>query len=817
MFNSFSPDRQSEPDLQDALYQSHQFLHWLMNITSKAVFWKDHNSVYLGCNRNFAISCGLGNPDEIVGLTDYDLPWPKEQADFYRKIDQMVIQSGQPRYHIIQLQTLANGRDVWIETSKTPLYDQKGQIIGVLGIEKNVHQRGERYVLSEAQINVGSWVWDEQSQLFQIDQTAKSILGLMGTGNTLTMTEFMRMVHPDDSFQVRQGVEALLNQRSTLYEKKYRIIQSNGAVRGVLVRGTAVYNSQIQSYQIGGTISDLSATMFGENTNDHRPDILEAITYSSQNLLSTSELDKIIPDVLGILGRAIGYNRVYLLKNNMLMPDNIVAKQTACWSAYADHTTKPKLRPAIFNYQAIGLEGWCKELQSGKVIYGLIDEFPAKEQHYLANQAVTSFIWLPVFCEGDWWGVLGFDDRAQQAPHFAEIEVLRNAAGAIGAAISQQQSQQAERDQRALAEALRDTARVLNSTLNLDEVLDRIFSEISNVVPHDSANIILVENRRARVVRSRRNPKSPFIIPTLSHEFAISTFPILQRMIATRDSIITTDPEQMPFSGTEWGMEWVRSYAGTPIQHKNKVIGFINLFGEKEGFFQQIHAERLHAFADQAAIAISNARLYEQAQELAALEERQRLARDLHDSVNQTLWTASMLSDVIPALWEQDPENGRNSLEKLRRLNQAALAEMRALLLELRPAAIITSNLGDLIEQLSAAVMSRKNIHIQLQLEGEAQLEPRIQIAIYRIAQEALNNIVKHSQATAVSIELNYDEQQVNLFISDNGSGFNLQNVRPSALGLQIMHERAEAIDAMLQISSAPTQGTKLFVRWIDK
>lgn len=800
----------------DIQHQLLQFVQSFLDISSRSVFWKDRHSVYRGCNRNFAKSAGLSDPGSVVGKTDYDLPWPREQAQFFRKIDRLVMSSGQPRYHIIQLQTGASGRNLWVDTSKIPLYDQAGDIIGVLGIEEAIHQSGERFLLSEKEIKVGCWEWNPVRERMVVDATTKAILGLAGADSSLSMIEFMRMVHPDDSVSVRNGMNGLLQQFFPLYEKQHRIIQPNGTVRWVQVRGSAIYDAQVQGPKIGGTISDLSAIAFSENEPEHRAAILEAITRSSQNLLATADLNNILPDILRILGRAIGYGRAYLLRNSEpeRLEGAIMAQQHACWATYDEYTATPKLQPARFTYEEIGLGGWLNELRAGQPIHGLLSEYPRREQRYLADQEVVSFIWIPVFCEGEWWGVLGFDDRMKRAPRQTEIEVLRNAAAAIGSAIAQHQSQQAEHEQRVLAEALRDTARVLNSTLNLDEVLDRILSEIGKVVPHEAGNVLLVEGEQARIVRTRTAPQSSFRTLELERDFSVTAFPVLKRMMETGKSLIAGQQEQVPFADTSWGMDWARSYAGTPIQREGKVIGYINLFSQEETFFKTVHAERLQAFADQAAIAIGNARLYRQAQELAMLEERQRLARELHDSVNQTLWTASMFSDIIPDLWDQNPDDGRRSLEKLRQLNRAAVAEMRALLLELRPSELTATNLSHLMHQLAEATMSRKNIAIRLDAVGDAQLEPNNQVAIYRIAQEALNNVAKHSQATEVTVELRYDRHHVDLSISDNGRGFDPNVVRPSALGLKIMRERADSIGARIQISSTPNQGTRVFVSW---
>ena len=240
---------------------------------------------------------------------------------------------------------------------------------------------------------------------------------------------------------------------------------------------------------------------------------------------------------------------------------------------------------------------------------------------------------------------------------------------------------------------------------------------------------------------------------------------------------------------------------------------FINLNSATAGFFTAVHAERLQAFANQAAIAIENARLYEQAQTLAAMEERQRLARDLHDAVSQTLWTANLIADVLPTLWAEDPVNGQASLEKLRMLTTGALAEMRALLLELRPTALVESNLNDLLQQLADAIMSRKKVDITLTIVGDrCVLDPDKQVGIYRIAQEALNNIVKHARASRVNMTLECGSQTLTLEIADDGRGFDLENVPAERLGVGIMRERAEAIGAHLTIDSQVGSGTRITV-----
>ena len=206
--------------------------------------------------------------------------------------------------------------------------------------------------------------------------------------------------------------------------------------------------------------------------------------------------------------------------------------------------------------------------------------------------------------------------------------------------------------------------------------------------------------------------------------------------------------------------------------------------------------------------------LAEQEKDKAAVAERQRLARDLHDAVTQTLFSASLIAEVLPRLWEKDHAEGERRLEELRRLTRGALAEMRMLLLELRPAALGEVGLADLLRQLGEATTGRTTLPVALSIRGKCTAPLDVQVALYRVAQEALNNVVKHSGATKAGIRLYCRGNSADLTVSDNGSGFDIQAVSPKSLGLRIMRERAEAAGANLKIESQAGQGTKVGVLW---
>jgi PAS domain S-box-containing protein len=269
-------------------------------------------------------------------------------------------------------------------------------------------------------------------------------------------------------------------------------------------------------------------------------------------------------------------------------------------------------------------------------------------------------------------------------------------------------------------------------------------------------------------------------------------------------------------------LEGVHAWMWVPLAIKGSIIGAIGVAHVEPNYFTIHHASLALTVANQAAITMVNAELYENAQALAALQERQRLARNLHDAINQSLFSAGLIAEVLPRLWEQDPHEGRQSLDDLRRLMRGAQADMRLLLAELRPSTLTDAELGDLLRLLGNALAGRTDIPVsvtitgQEALQGQKILPAHVQVALYRLCQEGLNNIAKHAGASQVDIQLNYEASAVELRIRDNGRGFDPEQAPPGHYGLSIMRERAAAMGAALSISSRPGYGTEIVVRYLE-
>jgi signal transduction histidine kinase len=270
----------------------------------------------------------------------------------------------------------------------------------------------------------------------------------------------------------------------------------------------------------------------------------------------------------------------------------------------------------------------------------------------------------------------------------------------------------------------------------------------------------------------------------------------------------TTSPMWIGFPG----LDWVSSNVIAPIRSNGRILGFLSLDSATPGYFTQAHAERLQTFADQAAIAIQNARLLDRAKRAAVLAERNRLANELHDTISQTLWSMSLITERLPAIWETDREEGRRSLTTLHQLAQNALAEMRSLLLELHPASLTDTNLGDLIRDAAEIIANRTGLNISVRVQEQDPIPPDVHFALYRVVQEALNNIALHASASHVELYYNSHAGRIDLTIQDDGLGFDPSNIDPGRLGLSIMSDRVQNIGGTLETISRKGEGTRIKV-----
>ncbi len=367
---------------------------------------------------------------------------------------------------------------------------------------------------------------------------------------------------------------------------------------------------------------------------------------------------------------------------------------------------------------------------------------------------------------------------------------------------------------------LLEISHTLTSALELQP--DLILDQLRVIVDYTHAGLFKLEDSTLAAL-AVRGPQSleqamPFQIRLQSPEALTMLFN--ERRPTRIADVQSSDPSAqflhlLLYDQASILLEGMRSWMWVPLAIKERMIGVIGVAHVERNYFTAHDAGLALTVANQAAITMVNAELYKNAQTLATLQERQRLARNLHDAVNQSLFSAGLIAEVLPRLWERNPEEGRRSLEDLRRLTRGAQADMRLLLAELRPSTLTDAGLGDLLHLLGNALAGRTNIPINVIVAGEGKLPTDVKVALYRLCQEGLNNIARHAGASQVDIQLQYKTGAVELRIRDDGRGFDPEQTAPGHYGLSMMRERAAAAGVTLSITSQPGHGTEIVIRWV--
>jgi signal transduction histidine kinase len=369
--------------------------------------------------------------------------------------------------------------------------------------------------------------------------------------------------------------------------------------------------------------------------------------------------------------------------------------------------------------------------------------------------------------------------------------------------------------------ALLELGRNVASTLELSPLLELVLGQLKTVLDYTGAGIATIVDGNF-VFMDYVGPANRELV--LSMRIPVGQPSGYRKVMRTRNPVIYTDigdaaidSEEMEFHRSgELGenLGYVRSWLGVPLMVKERIIGILRVDHELPDQFTQQNAQLVLAFANQAAVAIENARLYEGAQNLAALEERQRLARELHDSVSQALYGIALGARTARTLVdrpETDIDQLTSPLDYVLSLAEAGLAEMRALIFELRPESLESEGLVAALNKRAEAISTRHQIEVILDLCEEPSIPLRMKESLYRVAQEALNNIVKHARASHVTVSLACLNGTIRMEVIDDGAGFDTGLDYPGHFGLHTMRERVEELGGELLVESTLQNGTRIF------
>ncbi len=362
-----------------------------------------------------------------------------------------------------------------------------------------------------------------------------------------------------------------------------------------------------------------------------------------------------------------------------------------------------------------------------------------------------------------------------------------------------------ERAQRSHAEALRDTAAAVARSLQLDDVIEQVLIGVERLCDHERSYVAFYDNEGVLELAGERYPGRPDRGAPEPHTRVTDPLGGWSPPGET-----TEDGSSSAAAGGRAAMSKVNGAVVLPLEAAERALGCLVIEPRPGQDLSDSDVDRLAILADQASSAISNSRSLVMARSLAALEERQSLANDLHDSVSQTLWTATLLAETLARASDLSTEQ-RDRADRLHALTAGALSEMRTLLLELRPSVIEETPFADLVHQLVSAFESRRRAKCVVHLDREVEPLPTVKVALYRILQESLNNVSRHADAESVHISVEVTGDILEMRVRDDGEGFELGSASEH-FGLRIMAERADAIGASLHVDSRLGEGTTVSV-----
>ena len=392
-----------------------------------------------------------------------------------------------------------------------------------------------------------------------------------------------------------------------------------------------------------------------------------------------------------------------------------------------------------------------------------------------------------------------------------EIGLLITAGQQIGVAVDNATMFQAQQRRAEQFRVIGEVGRQITSIMEIDQLLNQVAHSIHKTFGYDHVAIAMIEDDFA-VYRVGAGPlwENPAFNFNPSR-LKIGSEGITGRVAASGDMVYLPDVRKDPGYVEMQGSKTL-SEITVPIKVKDKVIGVLDAQSERVNAFDDTDLVVLQSLADQTAVAIENAQLYRQAKQLAVVKERNRLARELHDSVTQALYGITLHAEA--AFRQLDAKNiplANEQLDELRSTAQEALREMRLLIFELRPSVVEMQGLIPALRARLEAVEERAGMNVEINVDENLELSDRIQDGLYRIAQEALNNALKHAKANQIILNLTGTMSRVTMEIMDDGVGFKPdESIEGGGLGLDGIIERAELLNGELTLDSWPGRGTTI-------
>ncbi len=605
---------------EEALTTERNLLRTLIDNLPDPIYVKDTQGRFILANEAEARQMGAASVSEVVGKTGFDYYFP-ELAERYHADDLTVMRSGEPLINREEPAGDDEGNSKWILTTKVPLRDQKGEIVGLVGVGRDITDRKQ----AEEALHVSE---TRYRRLFEAAKDGILILDA-STGQVVDVNPFLLdlLGHSQEEILGKELWEIGVFKDIIASQAAFLELQGKGYIRyedlpletkdgrSIAVEFVSNVYAVNSEKVIQCNIRDITERKQAENALEQYARRLSILHSIDQAILAARTIEEVVNVVVTHIQQIVNPYELIALAFN---PDTGVAKTLAIG---VEGTTRLVVGTELPPENILGLD----QLRQGKTVQiedlASYDDLPVTRS--LLDLGIRSVVNVPFFAQGQLVGLIGLGHDQPGNPFAGQLELIREVGYQLALAITQARLQEAERAQRHFAEALSETAAIINSTLHLEAVLSHILESIARVIPYDAGDILLIEAGVAHSVYTVGYAKRLLANQTQITHLPIADIPTFQQIVESGQAMVIRDVNDYPGWLDFDSIKWVRSHVGVPIRLEGRVIGFINIDSETPGFFADIHAERLLAFADQAAIAIQNARLFADLEaERNSLEQR---------------------------------------------------------------------------------------------------------------------------------------------------------------------------------------------------